>query len=238
MFTRPRCFKHPMVHFCSLKCKGFDFVNHHHRSVNRSYLGSRFFGEFLPAGEIWTNTSQWTKSTFYEKKSLENIKEILFNQVKHTWNTIWLALQYGQTNPSRIRREVGLPREISLFSFPLWSRHRMEEFWGQTQSWKSYSHLEQIRYPKIFTSLCRVVCHGFRFLPQIDMLENDQFPPKWPFSSMSPRVAKGHQGSPMLSKVQGGPQGWVRWVLTRSIIFKSFSYMIFKMGPFPHWNSN
>ena len=158
-------------------CKGFDFVNHHHRSVNRSYLGSRFFGEFLPAGEIWTNTSQWTKSTFYEKKSLENIKEILFNQVKHTWNTIWLALQYGQTNPSRIRREVGLPREISLFSFPLWSRHRMEEFWGQTQSWKSYSHLEQIRYPKIFTSLCRVVCHGFRFLPQIDMLENDQFPP-------------------------------------------------------------
>ena len=140
-------------------CKGFDFVNHHHRSVNRSYLGSRFFGEFLPAGEIWTNTSQWTKSTFYEKKSLENIKEILFNQLKHTcnWqrNTIWLALQYGQTNPSRIRREVGLPREISLFSFPLWSRHRMEEFWGQTQSWKSYSHLEQIRYPKIFTWLCR-----------------------------------------------------------------------------------
>ena len=75
MFTRPRCFKHPMVHFCSLKCKGFDFVNHHHRSVNRSYLGSRFFGEFLPAGEIWTNTSQWTKSTFPEKISQENIKK-------------------------------------------------------------------------------------------------------------------------------------------------------------------
>ena len=48
-------------------------------------------------------------------------------------------------------------------------------------------------------------------------------------------VAKGRQGPPRVSKVQGGPQGWVRWVLTRSIIFKSFSYMIFKIGPFPHW---
>ena len=46
------------------------------------------------------------------------------------------------------------------------------------------------------------------------------------------------QGSPRVSKVQGEPQGWVRWVITRSIIFKSFSYMIFKIGPFPHWNSH
>ena len=44
------------------------------------------------------------------------------------------------------------------------------------------------------------------------------------------------QGSPKVFKVQGWPQGWVRWVITRSIIFKSFSYMIFKIGPFPHWN--
>ena len=68
-----------------------------------------------------------------------------------------------------------------------------------------------------------------------DMLENDHFGGNWSFSSMSPRVAKGRQGPPRVSKVQGGPQGWVRWVLTRSIIFKSFSYMIFKIGPFPHW---
>ena len=59
----------------------------------------------------------------------------------------------------------------------------------------------------------------------------------WSFSSMSPRVAKGRQGLPRVSKVPGGPQGWMRWVITRSVIFKSFSYMIFKIGPFPHWNS-
>ena len=46
----------------------------------------------------------------------------------------------------------------------------------------------------------------------------------------------GRQGSPRVSKVPGGPQGWVRWVITRSIIFKSFSYTIFKIGQFPHWN--
>ena len=33
------------------------------------------------------------------------------------------------------------------------------------------------------------------------------------FSGMSPRVTKGHQGSPRVSKAQGGPQGWVRWEL-------------------------
>ena len=43
----------------------------------------------------------------------------------------------------------------------------------------------------------------------------------WSFSSMPPRVAKGRQRSPRVYKVQGGPQGWVRWVITRSIIFKS-----------------
>ena len=31
----------------------------------------------------------------------------------------------------------------------------------------------------------------------------------------SPRVAKGRQWSPRVSKAQGGPQGWVRWVITR-----------------------
>ena len=85
MFTRPKCFKNSMVHFVHL-CKGFDFVNHHHRSVNRSYLGSRFFGEFLPAGEIWTNTSQWTKSTFTEKISQENIKTFQENIKKSQEN--------------------------------------------------------------------------------------------------------------------------------------------------------
>ena len=56
------------------------------------------------------------------------------------------------------------------------------------------------------------------------------------FQAWSPRVASGRQGSPRVSKVPGGPQGWVRWVITRSIIFKSFSYTIFKIGQFPHWN--
>ena len=52
------------------------------------------------------------------------------------------------------------------------------------------------------------------------------------FQAWSPMVAKGLH----LSKVQGGPQGWLRWVRTKLIIFKSFSNMIFKIGPFPHWN--
>ena len=45
-----------------------------------------------------------------------------------------------------------------------------------------------------------------------------------------------HQWSPRVTKVQGGPQGWLRWVRTKSIIFKSLSNMIFKIRPFPHWN--
>ena len=53
--------------------------------------------------------------------------------------------------------------------------------------------------------------------------ENGHFPQKWPFSGMSPRVAKGRQGSPRVAKVQGGPQGWVRCVKIRSIIFESIS---------------
>ena len=69
-------------------------------------------------------------------------------------------------------------------------------------------------------------------LNMIDLVKWSKWP-KWPFSGM---VAKGRQGSPRVSKVPGGPQGWVRWVITRSIIFKSFSYTIFKIGQFPHWN--
>ena len=133
-----------------------------------------FFGEFLPAGEIWTNTSQSTKSTLNKKKcgesvflskSWKNIQKVLkcseFNfwysigstywvpleirsniyyvqsfactAFAHHWNIFrtskyfWRVLKYGQTNPSRIGREVSLPREISLFSFTLWIQ-RMEEF--------------------------------------------------------------------------------------------------------------
>ena len=41
----------------------------------------------------------------------------------------------------------------------------------------------------------------------MDMLENDQFPPKLSFSSMSPRVANGRQGSPRVSKGFQGPRG-------------------------------
>ena len=44
----------------------------------------------------------------------------------------------------------------------------------------------------------------------------------------SPRVAKGFQGP------RGTPGMGEMGVITRSIIFKSFSYMIFKIGPFPH----
>ena len=36
----------------------------------------------------------------------------------------------------------------------------------------------------------------------------------------------------------GGPQGWLRWVKTRSIIFKSFCDMIFKIYSFLHWNAS
>ena len=58
--------------------------------------------------------------------------------------------------------------------------------------------------------------------------------PKWPFSGMSPMVAKCRQGS----RGTPGTAVRVRWVKTRSIIFESFSAMIFIIGPFPHWNSH
>ena len=45
-----------------------------------------------------------------------------------------------------------------------------------------------------------------------------------------PKFATGSEFN--ASNHQGGPQGWVRWVKTKSIIFKSFSAMIFKIGPF------
>ena len=77
---------------------------------------------------------------------------------------------------------------------------------------------------------------GFLLFWDILLYRLSFFLQNWSFSSMSPRVAKGRQRSPRVVKVQGGPQGWVRWVITRSIIFKSFSYMIFKIGPYPHWN--
>ena len=51
---------------------------------------------------------------------------------------------------------------------------------------------------------------GDHWRPLAALLENDQFGGNWSFSSMSPRVAKGRQWSPRVSKVQGGPQGWVR----------------------------
>ena len=45
------------------------------------------------------------------------------------------------------------------------------------------------------------------------------------------------------SNHQWGPKGWVRWIITRPIIFKSFSDIIFKIGSCSHvpnsdWNKN
>ena len=77
---------------------------------------------------------------------------------------------------------------------------------------------------------------GDHWRPLATMPENGHFGHFDHFQAWSPRVAKGRQWSPRVSRVPGGPQGWVRWVRTKSIIFKSFSYMIFKIGPFPHWN--
>ena len=51
---------------------------------------------------------------------------------------------------------------------------------------------------------------GDHWRPLATLLENDQFGGNWSFSSMPPRVAKGRQWSPRVSKVQGGPQGWLR----------------------------
>ena len=61
---------------------------------------------------------------------------------------------------------------------------------------------------------------------------------KMPENGQNDHFQACRQWSPRVAKVQGGPQGWVRWVKTRSIIFESFSAMIFKIGPFPHWNSH
>ena len=52
---------------------------------------------------------------------------------------------------------------------------------------------------------------------------------KWTFGGklvIFKHVAKGRQGAPRVAKVQGGPRGWLRWVRTKSIIFKPFSDMI------------
>ena len=89
-----------------------------------------------------------------------------------------------------------------------------------------------IHCPMTWAVLCVLAC------PRIGCFQKIGWS-SWPndyFQAWSPRVAKGRQGSPRVSKVQGGPQGWLRWVRTKSIIFKSFSNMIFKIGPFPHWN--
>ena len=56
---------------------------------------------------------------------------------------------------------------------------------------------------------------------------------KMPENGQNDHFQACRQRSPRVAKVQGGPQGWVK---TKSIIFKSFSYTIFKIGPFPHWN--
>ena len=36
----------------------------------------------------------------------------------------------------------------------------------------------------------------------------------------------------------GGPQGWLRWIKTRSIIFKLFCDLIFKIYSFLRWNAS
>ena len=54
----------------------------------------------------------------------------------------------------------------------------------------------------------------------------------WPFLGM---VANGRKWSPRDSKVQGGPQGWLRWVRTKSIIFKSFSGIVYFISQWAHW---
>ena len=71
---------------------------------------------------------------------------------------------------------------------------------------KHYKHLIEsisIRKQNFFINIWKKAVSGFRTHKAAnphkllgDMLENDQFPPKWSFSSMSPRVAKGRQGLP------------------------------------------
>ena len=65
-----------------------------------------FFGEFLPAGEIWTNTSQSTKSTLNKKKcgesvflskSRTNIQKNLKCRELNFWCSIyilWVLIEY------------------------------------------------------------------------------------------------------------------------------------------------
>ena len=63
-----------------------------------------------------------------------------------------------------------------------------------------------------------------------DMLENDQFPPKWSFSSMSPRVANGRQGFP---RSKGDPRdGWDELEPNRSYL-SHFPTWYSKSGHFP-----
>ena len=51
---------------------------------------------------------------------------------------------------------------------------------------------------------------GNHWRPLATMPENGHFGHFDHFQAWSPRVAKCHQGSPRVSKVLGGPQGWLR----------------------------
>ena len=59
-------------------------------------------------------------------------------------------------------------------------------------------------------------------------------PIEYPGTTSGPKPCKNSTGREFnASNHQGGPQGWLRWIITRSIIFKSFSDMIFKSSHFP-----
>ena len=64
-------------------------------------------------------------------------------------------------------------------------------------------------------------------------------PIEYPGTTSGPKPCKNSTGREFnASNHQGGPQGWLRWVITRSIIFKSFCDMIFKIYSFLHWNAS
>ena len=109
---------------------------------------------------------------------------------------------------------------------------------NQLQSWAPRI---LILYPVTFCTFLadHGIFHTYIYM-YICTLGCSVLPQSWNFASklwsQNDHFQACRRWSSMVAKVQGGPHGWLRWVRTKLIIFKSFFNMIFKIGPFPLWN--
>ena len=102
--------------------------------ANPGKISKKFWNaanSFFDTAYIYIDSTHWVPLEI--RSNIYYVQSFACTAFAHHWNIFrtskyfWRVLKYGQTNPSRIGREVSLPREISLFSFTLWIQ-RMEEF--------------------------------------------------------------------------------------------------------------